>query len=100
MLNVKRHHCKPTQSFPNCATVLLMEGIQTDYIGEKGFCCILGTCTKHQSNIQLSNSNQAFINGNDITKLTLEFIDEHLNTFSPPSDLYTLATFNIESSLF
>ena len=95
MLNIKRHHCKPSNSFPNFATILLREGYETDYIGEKGLCCILATITKNQASIHIT-PNESYLNNSDLTKLTLSFIDEHLNTFKPPNDLYTLATFNIE----
>jgi hypothetical protein len=73
--------CPAPENFPDKCTVLLSEAVPADYCVERGFCAVLATILgKDKLKIVPNNCTVATAG---TSTLTLEFVDEHLNSFTP-----------------
>ena len=78
--SVKKHICTQPEQFPEHCTILLKEGEPDDYVTSRGLCCVLGIIRKSSPNIQ-SNTKCIIKRFQTLKYISLEFVDESLNTF-------------------
>ncbi len=80
----RKHICTQPDLFPEHCTILIKEGEPTDYVASRGLCCVMGIIRKTLPNIV---SNKCIIKRFQTLKyLSLEFVDESLNTFKIDAD--------------
>ena len=73
--------CGIAAEFPAVCTILLKEGEPTDYIVNRGYCCVLGVVRTENPRIV---PNACVIKNNYIRQLSLQFLSESLTTFVLP----------------
>ncbi len=97
MLYQKTGFCIPSKEFPKYSTIILHEGDPKDFCTQRGMCSILGLGIKTPTTITITSieRNPCTVTANEITKLTLEFLDQHLNSFKPTKPHFVSAIFNI-----
>jgi hypothetical protein len=76
---VQQHICTKPAIFPEYCTLILKEGEPQDYLSSRGLCSVLGLVRKSQPNIVSNNC--ILRNAQTIKNLSIEFVDEALNTF-------------------
>ena len=76
---VQHHICTKPDIFPEYCTLILKEGEPQDYLSSRGLCSVLGLVRKSQPNIVSNNC--ILRNAQSIKNLSIEFVDEALNTF-------------------
>ena len=80
----KKHICTEPEKFPDYCTILVKEGEPDDYVSTRGLCCVLGLIRKTAPNIV---PNKCIIKRFQTLKyISLEFVDESLNTFKIAAD--------------
>ena len=72
--------CVPPADFPERCTIFLREAEQQDYVTERGRCSILGVL---RDSVPKLVSRSCLVSSPFVQTLTLEFSDDHLNTYSP-----------------
>jgi hypothetical protein len=82
----KKHICTAPEKFPDHCTILLKEGEPDDYVTSRGLCCVLGIIRKSTPNIQ-SNTKCIIKRFQTLKYISLEFVDESLNTFKIASSV-------------
>jgi hypothetical protein len=82
----RKHICTAPEKFPDQCTIILKEGEPDDYVTSRGLCCVLGIIRKSAPNIQ-SNSKCIIKRFQTLKYISLEFVDESLNTFKIASGM-------------
>jgi len=85
-----RGRCDPGNRFPQFCTIVLREGERTDYLSERGFCSVMGVMREKTPNVV---SNLCTLKNTGLTYLSIEFIDQGLNTFKIAENPGTLPAF-------
>jgi hypothetical protein len=78
--NVTKHICTVPEVFPDYCTVIVKEGEPDDYVSSRGPCSVLGIIRKNVPNI-VSNKKCIVKRFQTLKYISLEFVDESLNTF-------------------
>jgi hypothetical protein len=80
----KKHICTVPDKFPDYCTILINQGEPEDYVATRGLCCVLGLIRKSSPNIV---PNKCVIKRfQNLKYISLEFVDESLNTFKIDAD--------------
>ena len=82
----RKHICTAPEKFPDQCTIILKEGEPDDYVTSRGLCCVLGIIRESAPNIQ-SNSKCIIKRFQTLKYISLEFVDESLNTFKIESGI-------------
>ena len=82
----RKHICTAPEKFPDQCTIILKEGEPDDYVTSRGLCCVLGIIRKSAPNIQ-PNSKCIIKRFQTLKYISLEFVDESLNTFKIASGI-------------
>ena len=80
----KKHICTAPEKFPDYCTILITQGEPEDFVATRGLCCVLGIIRKASPNIV---PNKCVIKRfQNLKYISLEFVDESLNTFKIAAD--------------